>query len=105
MTHQFKLFSTIQNTEDKICPSPLSAKHDPPCHCTLLSTRFSASLLLHLDQIVDSDLHADPAAVAGAGVDAVGAVDVDSGVGVGAEVGADAGVIVAEALQTVPSTD
>ena len=103
--HYFKLFSTNQTQTTNIVQ--LHYLLNMTCLATVLyiSTRFSASLLLHLDQIVDSDLHADPAAVAGAGVDAVGSVDVGSGVGVGAEVGADAGVIVAEALQTVHSTD
>lgn len=68
-----------------------------------VSTRFNASLLPHLDQIVDSELGAAPIAVAGAG--AVGAVVVGGcGVG-GAELGAGAGVIVAEALQTAHSMD
>lgn len=101
--HRFKLFLTIQTQRTKIVQFHYQQNMSGLATAFYISTRFNASLLPHLDQIVDSELGAAPIAVAGAG--AVGAVVVGGcGVG-GAELGAGAGVIVAEALQTAHSMD
>ena len=70
--HRFKLFLTIQTQRTKIVQFHYQQNMSGLATAFYISTRFNASLLPHLDQIVDSELGAAPIAVAGAG--AVGAV-------------------------------
>jgi hypothetical protein len=98
--HRFKLVSTIQTQRANIVQFHYQQNMSGLATAFYISARFNAFPLPHLDQIVDSELGAAPTAVAGAG--AVGAVVGGCGVG-GVELGAGAGVIVAEAPQTARS--